>query len=1212
MYMRKALHLFSIRFSLVLLLGLLFQLPAVAQPCTPTAVCTPGNATNSLIGPFGTGIDSLKLGSLALRAGRAPAGYQNLACTQFVQVPIGSILPVRVRTSNNVNENLRVWADWNNDGDFDPTGELVFSSNNVRVHVGSIATPSTARTDTILRLRFATEIATGTIPGTCGTPDYGQFVDVGVLLIPNLLKPIASFTSADSITCSGTVQFTDLSINAPTTWFWEFGDGNVSTVSSPRHTYTTAGNYTIRLIVSNGNGADTLRKPFFVSYRDSLPIAPVCTPVVNAPCCGYGLANFRLGGIDTRKLGASIRNGYDDFTCQFQAELLPGVRYPFRMNVNRTLAQDVRMYVDFNSNGNFSDPGELIWTRLNARDTASGVFSTPNQVLLNQRLRMRIVADYAGTPANSCFDVANGAVQDFTIYFRTNVNPPQALARVQSTDFCTPTYVFQSISQNSIDSLFWNFGDGSATVATLATQTTVTHTYTSTGIFNVTLIAVGPFGRDTVVLPSAAINLINPVQACAQQRAANVTQGYGIFNVRLGSINITTNGAADGYLDRTCTQVTTLVAGSVVPYSITMSRFNPEQAIFYLDANNDGQFSNNERVTNVVGTSVQSGSFIAPSNVQTGTILRMRVVSDGSAVQINPCRRPSFGQVIDFGVVMLPNNLKPVANFGTASTYTCNRTVSFVDSSLNVPTNWRWYFGDGDSSLVKNPTHEYTTPGTYTITLIAGNPQGFDTLVLPNYVTIIPGGIRASACVPTVSSSCCNTAARQIKIGTFTFNEEFYNGANAYRDFACSSIFSGLKGKPLPFELTSFALVTNVAVYVDYNNNGVFDGAAELAFSGRAQQVHKGLLQISQNAVMDTVLRVRVLVDNNVRNDATPPCGPMLYGQTIDFGLLVRGATAAPAAGFMVSETTSCNGLITFTDTTTQVIDNFLWTFGDGNTSTVSNPTHQYQTPGIYTVKLVVRNNFGADSVEKVSYVNVTGTWGPRVAAANCRPATLIPGTTTGILRTQFVTIDKSSGSAQEGYQDFTCTDSTTILARVSYPIEFTLPGGLQLIRVYMDVNDNGVLENNEMLLSANAQGTLFRGNINLVPGFSGNQVWNKFIRMRVMAAPVGTIANGCDDLSQGQAEDYAVRPLLVTNLENELLKAQLKLYPNPAKDVVTLECPEAETQVQLLSVTGKPVWTGTHLGGKLDIPVAQLGRGLYFLQVQSGNARAVQKLILD
>jgi hypothetical protein len=163
-----------------------------------------------------------------------------------------------------------------------------------------------------------------------------------------------------------------------------------------------------------------------------------------------------------------------------------------------------------------------------------------------------------------------------------------------------------------------------------------------------------------------------------------------------------------------------------------------------------------------------------------------------------------------------------------------------------------------------------------------------------------------------------------------------------------------------------------------------------------------------------------------------------------------------------------------------------------------------------------------------------------------------------------------------------------------------------------MDVNDNGVLENSEMLLSANAQGTLFRGNINLVPGFSGNQVWNKFIRMRVMAAPVGTIANGCDDLSQGQAEDYAVRPLLVTNLENELLKAQLKLYPNPAKDVVTLECPEAETQVQLLSVTGQPVWTGTHLGGKLDIPVAQLGRGLYFLQVQSGNARAVQKLILD
>jgi PKD repeat protein len=48
-----------------------------------------------------------------------------------------------------------------------------------------------------------------------------------------------------------TVQFTDTSIGAPTAWLWDFGDGNISTFQNPAHVYSQAGNYTVKLAVSD-------------------------------------------------------------------------------------------------------------------------------------------------------------------------------------------------------------------------------------------------------------------------------------------------------------------------------------------------------------------------------------------------------------------------------------------------------------------------------------------------------------------------------------------------------------------------------------------------------------------------------------------------------------------------------------------------------------------------------------------------------------------------------------------------------------------------------------------------------------------------------------------------------------------------------------------------------------------------------------------------
>ena len=66
--------------------------------------------------------------------------------------------------------------------------------------------------------------------------------------------PVANFTSAP---VSGhTMQFTDTSTGTPTSWAWDFGDGGTSTQQNPSHTYAAAGNYSVKLTVTNAGGSN--------------------------------------------------------------------------------------------------------------------------------------------------------------------------------------------------------------------------------------------------------------------------------------------------------------------------------------------------------------------------------------------------------------------------------------------------------------------------------------------------------------------------------------------------------------------------------------------------------------------------------------------------------------------------------------------------------------------------------------------------------------------------------------------------------------------------------------------------------------------------------------------------------------------------------------------------------------------------------------------
>jgi PKD repeat protein len=85
-------------------------------------------------------------------------------------------------------------------------------------------------------------------------------------------------------------------------------------------------------------------------------------------------------------------------------------------------------------------------------------------------------------------------------------------------------------------------------------------------------------------------------------------------------------------------------------------------------------------------------------------------------------------------------------------------------------------------------------------------------------------------------------------------------------------------------------------------------------------------------------------------------------------------ATAAPVAGFVADRTISCleASTIQFSDQSLNIAQYWLWDFGDGTTSTKSNPAHKYTAEGTYDVKLIVINNIGTDTLFLPNYITIS------------------------------------------------------------------------------------------------------------------------------------------------------------------------------------------------------------------------------------------------
>ena len=147
-----------------------------------------------------------------------------------------------------------------------------------------------------------TTAGTYTVTLTASNAD-GENTETKTDYITVLEPPAAAFTA--NVTEGNAplaVQFTDESTGNVTSWSWDFGDGNTSTVQNPIHTYESTGNYSVTLTASNAFGTSTLTKPDYIRV---VPEESFINFVIDENVFVYGNA-LTFGGGNIYGPGATV------------------------------------------------------------------------------------------------------------------------------------------------------------------------------------------------------------------------------------------------------------------------------------------------------------------------------------------------------------------------------------------------------------------------------------------------------------------------------------------------------------------------------------------------------------------------------------------------------------------------------------------------------------------------------------------------------------------------------------------------------------------------------------------------------------------------------------------------------------------------------------------------------------------------------------------
>jgi len=455
----------------------------------------------------------------------------------------------------------------------------------------------------------------------------------------------------------------------------------------------------------------------------------------------------------------------------------------------------------------------------------------------------------------------------------------------------------------------------------------------------------------------------------------------GITNVTFNTINNSTVANTGHYQNYACLLNTNVIPGNTYPFSITTSQSG--YCGVWIDMDTSGAATAAEQVyLGYNAGPTLTGSITIPQTARVfNRPLRMRVGYDLLSTYLSgACPGSSAnGEIEDYSITLFPAPAAPSINFTYSLATVCNTTATFSNTTINA-TSYYWDFGDGNSSTLFQPTHVYTSSGTYTVKLIASNAFASDSI--SRLVTIQNALVPVTAaCTPASQTTSCSRVVMSGGVqlnANGTYYSIMTSNGSFYVDLTCTKVVplaldsTGIFGYGMRDAVTG-TCTGNSCVWIDWNGDGVFNETPdERLYNGNISGCPFTWLgfTVPHNALLNTPLRVRILSSSGfISNSCSTLCG-----QCVEFTVIVHSyGTMNP--NFNANITTACtNAAINFTSTSSHVTS-YDWDFGDGSTSAVQNPSHAYANPGFYDVKLKVYDaSSNCDSIVKFSYIYIRPT----------------------------------------------------------------------------------------------------------------------------------------------------------------------------------------------------------------------------------------------
>ena len=314
----------------------------------------------------------------------------------------------------------RVWADLNQDSDFEDPGELLLSAatNSSSLVSAPITIPANSSIGTT-RLRISMD--RNNFPGPCSTGGFTDVEDYGLVIQPGACTTPSAPTvsnigySSAQISWPPSPNATAYQIRYRATGSFTWSTTSwLSDTTDYIYNITPCSDYQVEVRSDCGG-----------NFSDFSSTTNFTTVGCNEAYC-YSYGNSRTTWIDRVNVGAinnisGNNHGYADFT-NLNTSVQPNNQYPIFLQAQGLTANSLvywRVWIDFNQDDDFDDPGEQLYQSTSgSQGSVSGILSIPDGVI-SGTTRMRISMSTSSYSA----PCATGGIREVEDYSITVNNP---------------------------------------------------------------------------------------------------------------------------------------------------------------------------------------------------------------------------------------------------------------------------------------------------------------------------------------------------------------------------------------------------------------------------------------------------------------------------------------------------------------------------------------------------------------------------------------------------------------------------------------------------------------------------------------------------------------------------------------------------------------------------------------------------------------------